>query len=227
MSNELTEKEFFALLGELTPPKTEPTETEKLSEKNNDGWASIRGMNNSTQIIAELESVGIHSVGEFTYFIMQASKDISDISEKLVAFKKHIGSIDTLISKIKQRTELSAFYKEYQGLTGLKQKHFKKKNTYAVDSYEQVNKYIKEHITAYKVDCKTPFAAELKERSITLKDEYNSNLMELQALQKKHAVTSKYSRLIRNYHNLQTNKRAAEQSRQRKLAQQKKKDTIE
>lgn len=202
--------------------------TEKPSEKkNNDGWASIRGMGNSAQIITELKNVGIHSVGEFTYFNMQASKDISYISEKSAAFKKQIGYIDTLISKIKQRAELSATYKEYQSLSGLKQKRFKKKNADAIDSYEQENKYIKEYIKAYKADGKTPTVAKLKERSQTMKGEYNDLLRERIALEKKHAVTSRYSRNIRNYINQQTNKRAAEQSRQRRLSQQKKKDTLE
>ncbi len=224
MSNELTEKEFFALLGEATTSKVEPTATEKLSEKkNNDGWVSIRGMGNSAQIIAELESVSIHSVGEFTYFNLQASKDISDISKKLAALKKQIGSIDTLISKIKQRTKLSATYKEYQGLSGLKQKHFKRNNTDAIDSYEQADKYIKAH----KVDGKTPTVAELKEHSQTMKDDYNDLLCERKVLEKKHAVTSQYSRTVRNYINQQTNKRAVEQSRQRRLSQQKKKNTLE
>lgn len=171
--------------------------------------------------------MGIHSVGEFTYFNLQASKNISDISEKLAALKKQIGSIDALISKMKQRTKLSATYKEYQGLSGLKQKYFKKKNTDAIDSYEQADKYIKEHIRAYKVDDKMPTTAELKERSQTMKDKYNGLLRERIALEKKHAVTSKYSRTVRSYINQQTNKRAAEQSRQRRLFQQKKKDTLE
>ncbi len=207
---------------------TDPTKN-KAPEKEEtvDGWASIRGMNNSAQIIAELESVGIHSVGEFTYFNMQASKDISDISEKLAVLKKQIGSIDTLISKMKQRAELSVTYKEYQGLSGLKQRRFKKKNTDAIDSYEQTNKYIKERIKVHKVDGKTPTIAELKERSQTMKDEYNDLLRERKVLEKKHAVTSQYSRTVRNYINQQTNKRAAEQSRQRRLSQQKKKDTLE
>lgn len=88
MSNELTEEEFFALLSKPTESKSTATEKPPEKEEIIDGWASIRGMNNSTQIITELESVGIHSVGEFTYFNMQASKDISDISEKLAALKK-------------------------------------------------------------------------------------------------------------------------------------------
>ncbi|MCM1228072.1 MAG: conjugal transfer protein [Clostridium sp.] len=227
-SKDLTEEEFFTLLGEPTTPETNPPESQAPEKKENiDGWTSIRGMSNSAQIITELESVGIHSVGEFTYFNMQASKDISDISEKLSVLKKQIGSIDTLIIKIKQCTELSATYKEYQGLSGLKQKRFKKKNTDAIDSYEQSDKYIKEHIKAYKIDGKMPTVAELKERSSTLKDEYNSNLKELQALEKKHAVTSRYSRTVRNFINQQTNKHASEQSRQRRLTQQKKKDTLE
>lgn len=132
-----------------------------------------------------------------------------------------------MISKLKQRAELSATYKEYQGLSGLKQKHFKKKNTDAIDSYEQTDKYIKEHIKDHKVEGKTPTVAELKEHSSTLKDKYNSNLKVLQALEKKHAVTSQYSRTVRNYINQQTNKRAAKQSRQRRVSQQKKKDTLE
>ena len=228
-SKGITEEEFFVLLGEPTTPKAEPTAIEKPPEKEEiiDGWASIRGMNNSTQIIAELESVGIHSVGEFTYFNLQASNDISDISERLATLKKQIGSIDTLISKIKQRAVLSVTYKEYQGLSGLKQKRFKKKNTDAIDSYEQADKYIKEHIKAYKVGGKAPTVAEMKKYSSTLKDEYNSNLRGLQTLEKKHSVTSRYSRSVRNYINQQTNKRATEQSRQRCLSQQKKKDTLE
>ena len=225
-NNEITEEEFFALLSKPTESKS--TATEKPPEKkNNDGWASIRGMGNSARIIAELESVGIHSVGEFKYFNMQASKDISGISEKLAALKKQIGSIDMLISKLKQRAELSATYKEYQGLSGLRQKHFKKKNTDAIDSYEQADKYVKEHIKACKVDGKTPTVAELKERSQAMKNEHDGLLRERKVLEKKHAVTSQYNRTVRNYINQQTNKRAAEQSRQRRLSQQKKKNTLE
>lgn len=181
-----------------------------------DGWERIRGMRDCADIIADLESVGIHSVGEFTSFNIRYAGVQSELTDKLGSQKKKILALDTLIKKIKHLKELSATYKEYQSLSGLKQKRFRKKNAEAIDDYERNDSYIKSHIKPYKTDGKAPTVKELSDRSNVLKNEYNSIAQEYRELVKVETVTGKYSREIRNYLNQQYNKRAAEQSRERK-----------
>lgn len=204
-------------------PETITPEKEEIK----DGWESIRGMRNCTDIIADLESVGIHSVSEFTAFNIRYDSIQSELTDKLGSQKKKILALDTLIKKIKHLKELSATYKEYQGLSGLKQKRFRKKNAEAIDDYERTDSYIKSHIKAYKTDDKMPTVKELSDRSNILKNEYNSIAQEYRELVKVEAVTGKYSREIRNHLNQQYNKRAAEQSRERKQGLQRKKSELE
>lgn len=192
-----------------------------------DGWESIRGIRNCADIIADLENVGIHSVGEFTSFNIRYAGVKSELTDKLGSQKKKILALDTLIKKIKHLKELSATYKEYQSLSGLKQKRFRKKNAEAIDDYERTDSYIKSHIKPYKTDGKAPTVKELSDRSNVLKNEYNSIAQAYRELVKVEAVTGKYSREIRNYLNQQYNKSTAEQSRERKQGVQRKKSELE
>lgn len=73
----ITAKEFLAPLydeRETPPPAPEPTES-KAPEKKIDEWASIRGMRDSDNMIAELEAVGITSFTEFTGFMYRGQHD--------------------------------------------------------------------------------------------------------------------------------------------------------
>ncbi len=173
-------------------------------------------MRNCADIIADLESVGIHSVSEFTAFSVSGWKKREALGKQLVELKKKISAIDTLIGKMKHLKKLSTIYKEYQGMSDLKQRRFKKKNAKTIDDYERTDSYIKEHIKTYKSDGKERTVKELSDRSNVLKNEYNSIAQEYRELVKIEAVTGKYSREIRNYLNQQYNKRADEQSCERK-----------
>lgn len=204
-------------------PETITPEKEEIK----DGWARIKGMRNCADIIADLKSVGIYSVSEFTAFSVSGWRKREVLVKQLVELKKKISAIDTLIGKIKHLKELSTTYKEYQGLSGLKQGRFKKKNAEAIDDYERTDSYIKEHIKTYKSDGKAPTVNELSDRSNVLKNEYNSIVQEYRDLVKVEAVTGKYSREIRSYLNQQYNKRAAGQSRERKQELQRKKSELE
>lgn len=73
----ITAEEFLAPLydeRETPPPAPEPTES-KAPEKKIDEWASIRGMRDSDNMIAELEAVGITSFTEFTGFMYRGQHD--------------------------------------------------------------------------------------------------------------------------------------------------------
>lgn len=223
--NVITEKEFLSMTAEPTLQKSKSIAPEK--EEIKDGWASIRAMRECTDIIADLESVGIHSVGEFTAFNITYSGKESELTSKLSTLKKKITALDTLITKIKHLKELSATYKECQDLLGFKQSRFKKKNAEVIDDYEQTDSYIKSHIKAYKSDGKTPTVKELSDRNNDMKIEYNSITQEYRELMKVEVITGKYSRAIRQYLNQQTNKRAAEQSRERRQGLQRKKSELE
>ncbi len=203
--------------------------TESLFEMKEvkDGWERIKGIRNCANIIADLESVGIHSVSEFTAFSVSGWKKREALGKQLVELKKKISAIDTLIGKMKHLKKLSTTYKEYQGLSDLKQKRFKKKNAEAIDDYERTDSYIKSHINPYKTDGKAPTIRELSYRSNVLKNEYNSITQEYRELVNVEAVIGKYNREIRNYINQQYNKRAAEQSRERKQGLQRKKSELE
>ena len=60
-----------------------------------------------------------------------------------------------------------------------------------------------------------------------MKAERDALFPEHEAFLAKNAVAKQYTRAVRNYKNEQTNRQAAEKSRQRKLGQQKKKDYLE
>ena len=211
---EISAEEFIS--GGNSKAISSAIENHPEKEEVKDGWERIRGMRNCADIIADLESVGIHSISEFTAFSVSGWKKREALGKQLVELKKKISAINTLIGKMKHLKELAAIYKEYQSLSGLKQKHFKKKNSEALDDYERTDSYIKSHIKAYKTDGKMPTVKELSYRSNVLKNEYNSIAQEYRELVKIEAVTGKYSREIRNYLNQQYNKRADEQSRERK-----------
>lgn len=52
--------------------------------------------------------------------------------------------------------KINLLHTEYQGGAAFRQKSFRKKNTDAIDSCEQADQYIKEHIKNYCVDGKSP-----------------------------------------------------------------------
>ena len=128
---------------------------------------------------------------------------------------------------LKQRSLHSATYKEYQDRSSFTQKSFRKKNAAEIDSYEQADKYIREHIKAYYVDGKAPKRSDLENQLIELKNEYNALLPEHNAFVKRQAAASQYAKQVRQYLD---SKRQQERSRQyqvRKLTQQRKKNTLE
>ena len=128
---------------------------------------------------------------------------------------------------MKQRSQHSATYNEYQGRSAFTQKHFRKKNAAAIETYEEADKYITEHIKAYYIKDKPPKQCDLEQRLIELKSKYNSLVPEHNAFITRRDTAMKYTRQVRNY--LQ-NKEQQERNRQyqeRKRTQQKKKDTLE
>jgi len=135
--------------------------------------------------------------------------------------------IDTLITKMKHRDELEPVYKEYQGKSGWSQSRFKKKNAATIEDYEQTVKYIREHIKKYAVDGKPPTMLDLLEKSNKLKSKWNRLNVEHTAFLTKRETAKKYVRQVRNYINEEHNRRESEKYRQKKLTQQRKKDTLE
>ncbi|MBR7083654.1 MAG: relaxase/mobilization nuclease domain-containing protein, partial [Oscillospiraceae bacterium] len=150
---------------ELEPIESQPTEK-------SDMWAEIRGMRDSDKMIADLEKGGIKSLSEFKKFMWNVHHD-DDHTDELANLKTRIKAIDKLIAKLKQRSEHSAVYKEYQECSALWRNIFRKKNSDAIDSYEQADKYIKEHIKSFYVDGKPPKRSELETLSNDLKIRYN------------------------------------------------------
>lgn len=55
---------------------------------------------------------------------------------KVADLKKKYIAIDKLVKMLKQRSQHSAKYKEYQQRSAFTQKSFRKKNAAAIDSYE-------------------------------------------------------------------------------------------
>ena len=136
-------------------------------------------------------------------------------------------AIDTLIEKMKHSDELKPVYKEYQGKSGWSQSRFKKKNAAIIEDYEATVKYIKEHIKRYAVDGKPPTMLDLLEKSNKLKSKWNRLNVEHTAFITKRETAKKYVRQVRNYINEEHNRRESEKYRQKKLTQQRKKDTLE
>ena len=227
-SNVITVEEFLAPLyanAETPPPAPEQTDS-KASEKKIDEWATIRGMRDSDKIIAELEAVGIMSLSEFGGF-MHNIHSPEDHTDEVAELKEQYTAIDKLLAMMKQRSDNSATYKEYQERSAFTQKHFRKKNAAAIDAYEEADKYIKEHIKDYYIDGKAPKRSELAALSKELKDKRKAIMPEHKAYLLKHETAKKYTRQVRQYLNEQYMKREREKIRQRTQAKQRNKNTLE
>ena len=224
----ITAEEFLAPLydeRETPPPAPEPTES-KAPEKKIDEWASIRGMRDSDKIIAELEAVGIMSLSEFGGF-MHNIHSPEDHTDEVAELKEQYTAIDKLLAMIKQCSDNSATYKEYQERSAFTQKHFRKKNAGAIDAYEEADKYIKEHIKDYYVDGKAPKRSELAALSKPLKDKLKAIMPEHKAYLLKHETAMRYTRQVRQYLNEQYMKSEREKSRQRTQAKHRNKNALE
>ena len=210
-------------VAESTAPK--PIES-KAPEKKEDPWKAIRGMGRANEIIADLEAGGVMSFSELSGFFFNTPHS-DDHTTELADLKKKFTAIDTLIAKMKHRDELEPVYKEYQGKSGWSQSRFKKKNAATIEDYEQTVKYISEHIKKYTVDGKPPTMLDLLEKSNKLKSKWNRLNVEHTAFLTKRETAKKYTRQVRQYINEQQMKREREKYRQKKLTQQRKKDTLE
>ena len=206
-------------------PQPTPTES-KAPEKKEDPWKAIRGMGRANEIIADLEAGGVMSFSELSGFFFNTPHSDDHTTER-ADLKKKFTAIDTLIAKMKHRDELEPVYKEYQGKSGWSQSRFKKKNAATIEDYEQTVKYIKEHIKRYAVDGKPPTMLDLLEKSNKLKSKWNRLNVEHTAFLTKRETAKKYVRQVRNYINEEHNRREHEKYRQKKLTQQRKKDTLE
>ena len=206
-------------------PQPTPTES-KAPEKKEDPWKAIRGMGRANEIIADLEAGGVMSFSELSGFFFNTPHS-DDHTTELADLRKTFTAIDTLIAKMKHRDELEPVYKEYQGKSGWSQSRFKKKNAATIEDYEQTVKYIKEHIKRYAVDGKPPTMLDLLEKSNKLKSKWNRLNVEHTAFLTKRETAKKYVRQVRNYINEEHNRREHEKYRQKKLTQQRKKDTLE
>lgn len=212
---------------ELSAPTPQPTPTEnKAPEKEEDPWKAIRGMGRANEIIADLESGGVMSFSELSGFFFNTPHS-DDHTTELADLRKTFTAIDTLIAKMKHRDELEPVYKEYQGKSGWSQSRFKKKNAVTIEDYEATVKYIKEHIKRYAVDSKPPTMLDLLEKSNKLKSKWNRLNVEHTAFLTKRETAKKHTRQVRNYINEEHNRREHEKYRQKKLTQQRKKDTLE
>ena len=212
---------------EPSAPTPQPTPTEsKAPEKEEDPWKSIRGMGRANEIIADLEAGGVMSFSELSGFFFNTPHD-DDHTTELADLRKKFTAIDTLIEKMKHRDELEPVYKEYQGKSGWSQSRFKKKNAATIEDYEQTVKYIREHIKKYAVDGKSPTMLDLLEKSNKLKSKWNRLNVEHTAFLTKRETAKKYTRQVRQYINEQQMQREREKYRQKKLTQQRKKDTLE
>ena len=212
---------------EPSAPTPQPTLTEsKAPEKKEDPWKAIRGVGRADEIIADLESGGVMSFSELSGFFFNTPHD-DDHTTELTDLRKKFTAIDTLIEKMKHRDELEPVYKEYQGKSGWSQSRFKKKNAATIEDYEATVKYIKEHIKRYAVDGKPPTMLDLLEKSNKLKSKWNRLNVEHTAFLTKRETAKKYTRQVRQYINEQQMKREREKYKQKKLTQQRKKDTLE
>ena len=135
--------------------------------------------------------------------------------------------LNTIIAKMKKRDELKPIYKEYTSKSGWSQSRFKKKNADKIEEYEEAVKYIKEHSTKYTSDGSIPSLQDMQGLLKRMKDKRDEILPEHKAFLAKKQVAMQYTRAVRSYRDQQFNKRAAEQSRQRKLDQRRKRDTLE
>ncbi|MGN1100919.1 MAG: conjugal transfer protein, partial [Huintestinicola sp.] len=207
------------------PTATKPTES-KATKKKEDVWAGIRGMRDSDKMIADLESGGITSLDELKGFFWN-THHADDHTDELAALDKKIKGIDKLINMMKQRSQYSATYKEYQERSDFSQKHFRKKNAAAINAYEEADKYITEHIKAYYIKGKPPKQSDLQVQSDKLKKKYNALVPEHNAFLKRQRAASQYTRQVRNYLDSQRQQERNRRYQERKRSQQRKKDTLE
>ena len=207
------------------PVTIKPAEV-KAPEKKEDVWAAIRGMGDAEKIIADLEAGDIKSLSELRGFFWNI-KHKDDHTAELADLKKKYTAIDKLLEMMKQRTDNSATYKEYQDRSVLTQKHFRKKNAAAIDKYEEADRYINEHIKAYYIDGKAPKRSELQAMSLELKEKYNALVSEHNAFLRKQAAASQYTRQVRRYLEAKEQQERNRQYQERKRSQQKKKDYLE
>ncbi|MCM1508242.1 MAG: relaxase/mobilization nuclease domain-containing protein [Ruminococcus flavefaciens] len=198
----------------------------KPTEKKEDKWADIRGMQNADMIIAELESAGVDSLNVLKSFMWNVHHD-DDHTDELASLKKEIKAVDTLISKIKHRDEIAPIYKEYKSKSGWSQSRFRKKNADVIEDYEKTIDYIKEHRKPFYVDGKPQTILYLLDKSNALKLQYNTLLSEHEAFVVKRDTASKYTKQVKKYLDEQYMKRERERSQQRNYLQQKKKSELE
>lgn len=183
-------------------------------------------MRNADTIISDLESGGITSLRELRSFFWNFHHD-DDHTDELAELKTKIKAIDKLINMMKQRSKHSDTYKEYRECSAFRQKSFRKKNAESIDSYEQADQYIKEHIKDYAVDGKALKRSELEKMLTDLKMEYNALVSEHNTFLKKKAAAAPYLKTVRTYLENQKKQERDKQYRERKLTQQKKKDILE
>ena len=215
----MTEEEYIKILEEQD--RQIQAEKEKSASPPDDPWKEIRGMRDVDEIIEALEEGGVDSFGTLASFFFRTDhKD--DHTDKLAKLKKKFTAIDTLIEIIQKRDELASIYKEYESLSGFKQKRFKKKNSSQIEDYEEAVTYIKEHSKPYCVDGEPPTIIDLMEKSNKLKTKYNGLLPEHNAFLTKQATAKKYTKQVRKYLDEQRRKREQERSRQRVQQKQKK-----
>ena len=150
-----------------------------------------------------------------------------DHTDEVAELKEQYTAIDKLLAMIKQRSDNSATYKEYQERSAFTQKHFRKKNAGTIDAYEEADKYIKEHIKDYYIDGKAPKRSELAALSKQLKDKRKAIMPEHKAYLLKHETAMRYTRQVRQYLNEQYMKREREKSRQRTQAKHRNKNALE
>ena len=221
-----TDEEFFKAFGVHLDEVDEPESLENPPpKKKDDVWAEIRDMRNADTIIADLESGGIVSLDDLRSFFWNC-RHPDDHTDELTELNNRIKAIDKLIKMLKQRSKHSATYKEYQERSSFTQKSFRKKNAAEIDSYEQADKYIKEHIKAYYVDGKAPKRSDLENQLIGLKNKYNALLPEHNAFVKRQEVASQYAKQVRQYLDSKRQQERNRQYQERKRNQQRK-NTLE
>lgn len=227
-----TDEELNKFFGVSSKASDEPVVTvskpaeSKSPEKKEDVWLEIRGMRDCDKMIADLEAGGITSLDDLKGFFWNIHHD-DDHTAELTDLKKKYTAIDKLLVMIKQRSEHSAVYKEYQERSSLMQKHFRKKNAKAIDSYEEADKYIKEHINDYYIDGRSPKHTELEAMSRKLKAEYSALVPEHNAFLLRKQTAGQYTRAVRKYLDSQKQQERDRQYREKKLTQNRKKDTLE